>query len=198
MKFVDNIKDYLAQKSIQKVLAFQNRHTYYPDFKSIKSILILFKSSDDEKNYFIKEIIADLKSQGKKVTVWGYLDRKETSAAVLPDYRLFANKELTYFGIPNQQLTEEFLIGEFDMVIQLCVSDIYALDFLLANANAPFKVSKSKPYKGISDFMIDLESLNPKQEDGEDLYADDTEPSVGYEFLYEKIMFYLKSIQAKN
>lgn len=197
MKFVDDIKNYMALKSIKKVLAFQNRNTYYPDFKSIKAILILFQSDEDEKNTFIREIIADLKSQGKKVTVWGYLDKKETSAAVLPDYRLFANKELTYFGIPTPQLTEEFLIGEYDMVIQLCLKDIFALDFLLAQANAPFKVSKVKPYKGISDFMIDIElpqvTENIQEEDDVECVSD-----INDTFLYNKIMFYLKSIQAKN
>lgn len=198
MKFVDNLKDYLAQKSIRKVLAFQNRHIYYPDFKSIKNILILFESDYNEKNKFIRSIVADLKAQGKKVTVWGYLDKKETSAAVLPEYRLFANKELTFYGIPNPQLIEEFLIGEYDMVIQLSVNDIYALDFLLAQAKAPFKVSKVKEqYKGISDFMIALDVPQESEIQEVDEDAPAVEP-VDAKFLYEKIIFYLNSIQAKS
>lgn len=180
MKVIDNIKEHLAEKSIKKVLAFQNRHTYYPDFKTIKNILILFKSEDNEKNKFIRDIISDFKNQGKKVTAWGFLDKKDCNAAVLPDYRLFGTKELTYYNIPNQTLTDEFLIGEYDIVIQLCATDIYALDFLLAQAKAPFKVSKAKPYKGISDFMISLDET-----------ADE-------EFLYNQILFYLNNIQAKN
>lgn len=198
MKFVDNLKDYLAQKSIKKVLAFQNRHIHYPDFKSIKNILILFESEYNEKNILIKKIVSDLKDQGKKVTVWGYLDKKETSAAVLPEYRLFANEELTFYGIPKPQLTDEFLIGEYDMVIQLSVNDIYALDFLLAEAKAPFKVSKTKPqYKGISDFMISLDVNQDVEEQEADEDAIAPEPADA-KFLYEKIMFYLKSIQAKG
>lgn len=180
MTFLENLKRYLAIKSINKVLSTQDRNSYYPDFKSIKTILILFRSEENEKNKFIREIIANLKNQGKKVTVWGYLDKKETITAVLPDFRLFSNSELTFYKIPKSILTEEFTNIEYDMVIQLCNEDIYSLDYLLAKANSQFKVSKNKPYKGISDFMIEVDES-----------ADDV-------FLFNQILFYLESIKAKN
>ena len=180
MRLLENIKKYFAIKSINKVLASQVRNSYYPDFKSIKSILILFKSDEDEKNIFIREIIADLKSQGKKITVWGYLDKKVTETAILPDFRLFCNSEMTFYNIPKLLLTEEFTHVEYDMVIQITNADVFPLDYLLAQAKSPFKVSKVKPYKGISDFMIEVDES-----------ADDV-------FLFNQIFFYLKSIQAKN
>lgn len=180
MSFIQNIKDYFANKNIKKVLAFQNRHIYYRDFKSVKTILILFKSDDEENNSFVRDIISDLKNQGKKVTAWGYLDKKDSEAAVLPDFRLFGNKELSFYKIPNKLLTEEFLLSDYDMVIQLCRSDIYPLDYLLAQAKAPFKVSKYKSYKGIADLMIQIDDS-----------SDET-------YLFNQILFYLNSIQAKN
>lgn len=180
MAILENIKKYLAVKSINKVLSTQERNSYYPDFKSIKTILILFRSEENEKNKFIREIIADLKNQGKKVTVWGYLDKKETVTAVLPDFRLFSNSELTFYKIPKPLLAEEFTNVEYDMVIQLANEDIFPLDYLLASANSQFKVSKSKPYKGISDFMIEVDES-----------ADEV-------FLYNQILFYLESIKAKS
>jgi hypothetical protein len=180
MSIIDNIKKFLAERSIHKVLTNQTRNSYYPDFKDIKTVLILFKSDEDEKNGFIREIIAELKSEGKKVTVWGYLDKKLTETPILPDFRLFSNKELTFYKIPKPLLVNEFTHVEYDIVIQLSAEDILPLDYLLAQANSQFKVSKNKSYKGVSDFMIELDET-----------ADDA-------FLYEKIMFYLKSIQAKN
>lgn len=180
MSFIQNIKNYFAVKNIKKVLAFQNRHVYYPDFNSIKTVLILFKSEDDEKNTFVRDVISDLKEKGKKVTVWGYLDKKDSEAPVLPDFRLFVNKDLSFSTIPNKVLTDEFLLSEYDMVIQLCCEDIYALDYLLAQAKAPFKVSKYKDYKGIADLMIQLDDE-----------SDET-------YLFNQILFYLNSIQAKN
>jgi len=180
MRFLENIKNYFAVRSINKALASQNRQSYYPDFKSIKSILILFKSEEDEKNSFIREIIADLKSQGKKVTVWGYLDKKKTETAVLPDFRLFGNNETTYYNIPQPLLTDEFRNSEYDMVMQIANTDIFPLDYLLAQARSPFKVSKKKPYKGIADFMIEVDE------------------SADEAFLFNQILFYLNNIQAKN
>jgi hypothetical protein len=180
MAFLENIKKYLAVKSIQKVLANQDRESQYPDFSTTKSLLILFKSEENEKNKFIRSIVNDLRNQGKKVTVWGYLDKKETETAVLPDFRLFSNSELNFYKIPKPLLTEEFIQVEYDMVLQLSNSDIFALDFLLAKAKSPFKVSKTKPYKGISDFMIEVDQT-----------TDD-------EFLYKQMMHYLNSIKAKK
>lgn len=180
MSFLENIKKYLAVRSIDKVLLTQKRNSYYPDFKSIKSILILFKSEENEKNKFIREIIADLKNKGKKVTVWGYLDKKVTETAVLPDFRLFSNSELTFYKIPTPLLTDEFTHVEYDMVILLSNMDILPLDYLLAQANSQFKVSKTKSYKGISDFMINVDE------------------SADEDYLYKQILFYLESIKAKK
>ncbi len=177
--FFNKIKNFFAEKSIRKVLTVQKRESYYPDFKSIKSILILFKSEDNEKNPQIRKIIASLKEEGKKVTVWGFVDKKEIETAVLPEFRLFCASELNWYKIPKAALVNEFLTTSYDMVIQIINTDVYSLDYLLAQAEAPFKVSRMKPYKGIADFMI---------------HMNESENEL---FLYEQIMHYLKSIQAK-
>ncbi len=123
MAILENIKKYLAVKSIQKVLANQDRESHYPDFSSTKSLLILFESEENEKNKFIRSIVSDLKNQGKKVTVWGYLDKKVTETAVLPDFRLFCNSELNFFKIPKPLLTEEFIqvpLGRTKKILKDC------------------------------------------------------------------------------
>lgn len=180
MLIIDNIKRFLAERSINKVLSNQNRQTYYPDFKSIKSVLLLFKSDEDEKNDFIRSIINDLKKQGKSVTVWGYLDKKEIENPILPDFRLFCNADTTFYSIPKPLLTNEFTHAEYDMVISMCKDDIYTLDYLLAKANSPFKVSKVKPHKGIADFMIQVDE------------------DAAHDFFYKQIMHYMNSIQSKS
>ncbi len=180
MKIINDLKDYLAKKQIKKVLAFQNRNTYYPDFKSVKCILILFKSEEDEKNPFIRKVISDLKNGGKKVCVWGLLEKDEPKTPLLPDFRLFGKSELGFARIPNKELTDEFMNSEYDMVIQLYNKENYALDYLLAQARSQFKVSAYKPYKGIADLMIGID------------------PEAEVEFLYEQIMHYITSIQAKS
>ncbi len=180
MAIINNLKDYLAKKQIKKVLKVQDRNTYYPDFKSVETVLVLFKSDDDEKNPFIRKVISDLKSGGKKVCVWGLLDKVEPETPLLPEYRLFGESELSFSKVPNKELTDEFLNSEYDIVIQLLNEENYALDYLLAQSRSQFKVSAHKTYKGIADLMI-----------GVDVEAD-------VEFLYEQIMHYLTSIQAKN
>ncbi len=162
------------------MLSNQKRQTYFPDFKSIKSVLILFKSDEEEKNDYIRNIIDDLKKQGKKISVWGYLDKKEIEMPVMPDYRLFCNSDITFYSIPKPQLTTEFTHVEYDMVISMCKDDIFSLDYLFAQARSPFKVSKVKPYKGIADFMIQVDE------------------TAEHDFFYKQIMHYMNSIQSKS
>ncbi len=179
MFFMQKIKKYFAIRTIKKVLFTKKRNSYYTDFKLIKSILILFEADSEKQNLFIKKCVSNLSEQGKKVSAWGYLAQKEISSPIFPHYRLFANKELSFFGIPNLSLTKEIQATEYDMVIQLTTKDILPLDYLLAVAISPLKISRKKTYKGISDIMIDIND------------------TADIQFLFEQIMFYLDKIKTK-
>lgn len=180
MSLLENIKNTLAKRAIEKVLKEQKRTTVFRNLEEVKSILILFESEENEKNRTIRKIIANLRENGKKVSVWGYVDKKDSVTAVLPDFRLFANKEINIIDIPKPMLREEFLLNSYDMIIDLTTASCIPVDYLLAIATAPFKVARYKPYKGIADLMIDIKE-----------YEDEA-------YLFEQIIFYLNSIQAKN
>ncbi|MDR1679007.1 MAG: hypothetical protein LBR81_04440 [Prevotellaceae bacterium] len=179
MSLIQKIKNYLADRQIKKVLSTQKRVGVYPDFDKVKTILILFKSDLNEKNLFVRTIMEDLKKHGKKVSAWGLIDKKDTELPVFIDYRLITSKELSFNGLPNDSIAGELAHTEYDMVIQLCCDDLLALDYLLAVARSPFKISKLKPYKGISDFMLEI---NEKADE---------------KYMLEQILFYLNSIQPK-
>jgi len=180
MQLLNNIKATLAKKAIENVLKEQKRNTFFPNITEVKSILILFESEENEKNKLIRSFISELKEQGKKVWVWGYIDKKDSQTAVLPDFRLFANKELNIIDIPKANLREEFMLTNHELVIDLTTTPCTPIDYLLAISLAPFKISKYKPYKGIADLMIEI-----KEGDDE-------------AFLFKQILFYLNNIQSKN
>ncbi len=179
MSFTQNIKNKLAVRAIRKVLERQNRKTHFADFKSVKSVLILFEADSEDKNFYVKNCVKELEGLGKKVFAWGYLNQKEIVSPVFPQCRLFANKDLSFAGVPNDALLNEFAQVPCEMVILLSVHDVLPLDFLLAVSKAPFKVSKTKPYKGITDFMIELNKASTES------------------FLYKQILFYLENIKGK-
>ena len=183
MGLLTDIKQAFAKKAIEKVLREQERNTFFPDINEVKSILILFESEENEKNKSIREIISKLREQGKKVSVWGYVNKKDSETAVLRDFRLFANKEINFINLPKIALREEFLLSNYELVIDLTIKPCTPIDYLLASSLASFKVSRYKPYKGIADFMIEL-----KEEENDEDEA----------FLFKQILFYLNNIQAKN
>lgn len=180
MQIVENVKSYLAKRAIKKSLLGVEREVAFPNYKDVKSILLLFVSDDNEKNVFVRNIISKFREEGKKVVAWGYVDKKEPETAILPDFRLFAKSELTKYGIPTEVLADEIQNGTYDMTIQLVMGENFALDYLLIKANSTFKVAPLKSLKGIADFMIDL----PEDSDEE--------------YLYKQILHYLKSIHAKK
>ncbi len=179
MEIIQKIKSFLAARQIKRVVA-QARLTHFPDFEQVKNILILFQSDENEENKLIRNMVASLKEMGKKTVAWGYVDKKEIKTPIMPDFRLFANKDISFFGVPSLELKNEFLVGKYDITILLTTSDIVPLDYFFALSKSPFKASKTKTVKGISDFMIELD---PKQDE---------------QFLFDQILFYLQSIQAKN
>lgn len=179
MTLFNNLKEYLAKKKIRKALS-QAREVHYPDFKKVKTMLLLFETDENGKNEIVSNAMKNLQRDGKQVSAWGFIPVKQPDIVELFGYTLFGINQLTFAQLPNHTLLSKFKRESYDMVLVLTTRDIYPLDYLLAVAKSPFKVSKTKPYKGISDFMIELDKSKNEQ------------------FLFDQILFYLNSIQAKD
>ncbi len=167
------IKEYIFSR-IQK---YNPRTPRYQSYATARSIFLLFESDTAERNLQIKTLVKQLKEDGKEVTAWGYVDKKQAESAVLRDYRILSQFDYDFWGLPKKEIRQELKVKRYDLLIDLNMSGCLPLKYLSLYAEADFRtgIESSEPY--LNDLMINIkEENNPA-------------------FLFDQIIHYLNTIQ---
>lgn len=179
--FKDRLKNHL--KKLQRQRRFVN-------YNNAQSIFLLFESDFAEKNVEVRRIIQKLTADGKKVTAWGYTDKKLTSTPILPDFRIINKKEIDFSQRPHESVLSELAENKFDVMIDLTEKEIFPLQYIALYVTADFKTGIKRNHSKIYDFMMDMNGIaNQSEENLVDINAT---------FIYNQIIFYLKSIQTSD
>ena len=189
-KKVDN---YLFRKRAQKYMLETVRNRRFVTYEKAKSVLLLFESDFSEKNVNIRKMIFQMQQDGKKVSAWGFIDKKEVATAILPDFRILHHKQTDFFQKPLISYVNELEAQEFDMLIDLSIKQLLPLQYIVLYAQASFKIGIHKSNILLYDFLLDVESLTVPIEGTEFM-----ETPVDENYLYDQIIFYLKSIQTTD
>ena len=187
------LNSYLFHKRAQKYLSETPRIHRFVSYDKAKNILLLFESDMQEKNVNIRKIIAQLQADGKKVSAWGFINKKEVESAILPDFRILHHKQTDFFKKPIQSFINELDGQEFDLMIDLSLQPIVPLEYIAMYAKATMKTGVHKTDLPIFDFVLDTEGIKATFQD-----AASTENSIDETYLFDQIIFYLKSIQTKD
>lgn len=187
---LEKIIKFFFAKRTKKHQSEEVREKRFVNYKNARSIILLFESDYTEKNPEIRKIIQGLNADGKKVMAWGYINKKEITTAILPDFRILHQKDADLFQKPNASFMYELENIEFDLLIDLSINEHIPLQYLCLYAKASCKVGVKKNELGLYDFMIDLQ----------DYYDNRTDESCELEVsdIYNQINFYLKSIQTSD
>ena len=154
------------------------REAIFPDFKNVRSVLVLFESELLEQNAFVYAIAQKLIDEDKDVVSWGYCDKKEIQSPILPHLRVLGRRDFTLFGAPKEEVLHDLQKRHFDLLIDLTQHPCLALRYLAMYARADFKTGLNLG-TGIHDLLLS------------------TEPQETPDFLFEQIVKYLKMIQPK-
>lgn len=154
---------------------------YFPSFPNIKKVFILFESDLLERNSQLKQLVRELQADGKTVTAWGFVDKKQITSAILRDYRVLGTQDFDFFGRPKEQHRKDLNLEHFDLLINLDVNHLTPLRYLNLYANADFRVGMvtEEPYE--NDFMVAI--------------PDDQRNLV---YLFDQIMLYIRKINAAS
>lgn len=180
---------FLFNSRIKKYLKNGEREKRFVNYESARTIILLFESDYMEKNNELKQLIQGLNNDGKKVMAWGYVRKKEISTAILPDFRILHQKDADFSGMPNQSFLRELEDLNFDLLIDLTVSEIKPLQYLALYANAACKVGTHN-YPGMYDMIIDMQQIKEENQ----LKEEETNAI----HIYNNLIFYLKSIQTND
>ncbi|GHT57024.1 hypothetical protein FACS18945_0240 [Bacteroidia bacterium] len=183
----NKISRFLFNLKRKKLKRQQKKFLNYAD---IQTVLVLFESNLNEKNPYVNQILKQLEADGKKVTLCGYVDKKMSEQPALPDFYMLDRSQIGFFGEPKTAFVAPLLKKQFDVVLDLTLSDILPLHYIIMYANAPLKVGRKIENCDILDFMIDLkDGEKPMTVGNEDYIAQRV-------YLLEQIIFYLKSIKS--
>ena len=190
MKYINNI---LFRQRAQKYLSATPRTHKFVSYNKAKTVLLLFESDHAEKNPMIRSIINSLQMDGKKVVAWGFVHKKVVETAILPDFRILNQKQTDFFDKPVISYINEMLNLEFDLLIDLTLKPIIPLEYFAMYANAYCKAGLKKNNLPMYDFLLDLEGLSQHQES-----PVSPESTIDDMYLFNQIIFYLKSIQTND
>jgi len=187
------LNNYLFKLRGKKFLNTSTRERRFVSYDKAKTVLILFESDFSEKNLVIRKLISSLQQDGKKVSAWGFVDKKEVSTAIMPDFRILHHKQTDFFQKPAISYINELENLEFDLLIDLTVHAILPLQYIAMYANASCKTGSRKNELPIYDFMLDVENVEVST-DGDETVGNPIDET----YLFNQIIFYLKSIQTND
>jgi hypothetical protein len=187
------LNNYLFNLRAKKYLNASVRERRFVNYGKAKTVLILFESDFNEKNPIIRRLISSLQQDCKKVSAWGFIDKKEVTTAILPDFRILHHKQVDFFQKPEFSYINELENLQFDLLIDLTVHPILPLQYIAMYANAYCKAGTRKNELPIYDFMLDVENVEVSTQ-GEET----AENPIDETYLFNQIIFYLKSIQTND
>jgi hypothetical protein len=129
MKFLQAINNYLFVRQAKQYISETERERRFVSYDKAKSVLILFESDFTEKNPAIRRMIAQLQQDGKKVSAWGFIDKKEIMTSILPDFRILHHKQTDFFQKPVISYINELEVLEFDLLLDLTIQPILPLQY---------------------------------------------------------------------
>ena len=186
-------KNYIFHKRAEKYLSATVRERKFVNYNKARTVLLLFESDYSEKNPQIRKIIFSLQQDGKKVYAWGFVDKKEVATAILPDFRILHHKQTDFFHKPAASYIDELQNIEFDLLIDLSLRPLLPLQYLALYANAHCKTGSKNTDLAIGDFILDITKKEPSDEN-----IETGENNIDETYLFNQIIFYLKSIQSND
>lgn len=158
-----NIKLALANRALQQEM-IQHKREVKPNkfnFSEIRTVGIIFDSSNPEDFELVKRYVVYLREHTKKVKVIGFFSAKEIPSLTYSklEYDFFSLKELNWLGKPSSHIIDNFINEEYDILIDLNIHDHFALKYIASLSKAKFKVGKYKEGdEQIYDMMIDADN----------------------------------------
>lgn len=158
MNLKERIYTYFAKKA-------KSRETRFPRYDDIHSVILLYESDYLERNTLVKQLSNRLQNDGKTVSTWGYVDKKDITTLILPVGRILGSRDINWLGRPKQDILDDLRRENYDILIDLSQTDCLPLRYLALEANVAFKCGRRRD-DGTLDFMIDM----PAEEDPTELF----------------------------
>lgn len=176
MKIIEILKDKVFNYHLSR---HKRNEAAFPRYENIRSVFILYESDWMEKNPSIKEMRDLLLADDKDVVMWGYVQKKEVTTAILPQSRILGEKNTTFTDALTDTTLNDLQRRRYDLLIDLTQHYCRPLHYAAMQVRADFKTGMHV-VDGIHHFMVDAQP----QENGR--------------YLFDQIIYYLQQIKSND
>ena len=182
MKNLKEIKNNLGYFFLNRKLKEKKRTKTFYNFKSAKSVGIIFNSTQQEYYKTTLGFINYLHHNNINVFALGYVVNKEMINYFphKPNIDFFSLKNKNWLNIPQSPIINQFVQKPFDILINLCPEQNFSLQYIVALSNSKLKICPDFHKNNYSDMRIKLKKNSTT------------------EFFIEQIKHYLNSIVVPN
>jgi len=153
------IRNFFLQKELSKL----NRDRRFVTLSQSKVVAVLFDATSPLDILTIKSFLKYLLNKGIDTHMLGYVQDRKMEPIHLATLHInyFNMQHLNFLGIPNTEIVSTFLSRDYDMLINLSVTNSFPTRYLSFKSNAFYKVgSYEKINQHHYDLMIKLKILS--------------------------------------
>ncbi len=167
MKLIDNIKDKLGRRKIQKILKSKKRNIRVTNFANAKSIAVIYPITTTDYQDFINQYIDYLRGDigFKKIVSLGYYEGAQLPNFIVNEsfkYKYFTKKELDFSRFGNSKDVQEFLKEDFEILVDLSRDFVVPIKHIVASSDAGLKIGRhSAENEEFFDFMVEMNNSSP-------------------------------------
>lgn len=158
---IEEIKSYFFQKKLKEDISQNNGKRLLMDFKDTKDIGIAFDASDYSTITAVRDLELKLKQEGKKVTIYGYINNSEKKFEPF----LITNKNLNWYGYPVKNQLFDFAKREFDVLFGFFNELQSPLNAIFANSKSKLRIGTNyNQDNNLFDIIIGSSKINSSKD----------------------------------
>jgi len=150
------IQKYLLGSKLRK----SKRRVRVANLKISKSALLIYDASNEKEEKLVRQFARFLKEEGLKTESVGFYKKKnKTDEGPLDElgYHYLKKEELNWLMLPTSSKVKKMISTEYNLLIDLNLSNIFCLQFISSLSKASFKVGIADGYqKDTCDLTISI------------------------------------------
>ena len=157
MNLLTQYREKLHLKEVERGINQVNRNAS-GNFTGFHSVGILLEATNKEVVQKALAFIKKFKKEAETVKILAYVDVKELKEDF--PFDCFCKKELDWIWRPKGVLASKFKLQKFDLLINLCQTDCFPLEYLAVSIEANYKIGALTDYPNNYDLMLDTKNFD--------------------------------------
>lgn len=176
---LDNIKNFFGNIVLKSMIKAKKGKNQFMPFDKAKEIGIIYNADDVQNENKAQQFATDLRNEGKKVMLMGFINAKELPAKRMPQINseYYWKEKLSFFNLPNADKIGQFPNIQFDILFNIYNDENISLQGLSVMSKAKYQLG-AQMNLATQIFDMTIDTGNNK-----DVY-----------YLAKQMEFYLKAI----